>query len=237
MIGNNDAHTTRASRRTVVRGAAWSVPVIATAATAPAFAASPCFSQVAKTMNLATKLGSDGTSLTLTASATGVTLGSYNLSTSDPAFPVAGWLELENVPRATTETNPTRYQDVTFTFGRSVSLVEFTVSDLDTVNTSNQEYWDRVAIINSASAFTTAPVTPGNTAVTGAGTLADPMRQTAFSNGATTPNNSASRQMRVSFTGTTTSFTVRFWTSRDDDQNGTHAVWIGNMSYRTNCTV
>src|SRR6478672_464529 len=30
------------SRRTVVRGAAWSVPVVAVAATAPAFAASPC---------------------------------------------------------------------------------------------------------------------------------------------------------------------------------------------------
>ena len=30
------------SRRSVVRGAAWSVPVVAVAATAPAFAASPC---------------------------------------------------------------------------------------------------------------------------------------------------------------------------------------------------
>jgi hypothetical protein len=34
--------STRASRRTVVRGAAWTVPVIAVATTAPAFAASPC---------------------------------------------------------------------------------------------------------------------------------------------------------------------------------------------------
>lgn len=33
---------TRTSRRTLVRGAAWTVPVVAVAATAPAFAASPC---------------------------------------------------------------------------------------------------------------------------------------------------------------------------------------------------
>jgi hypothetical protein len=35
------ADPVRSSRRTVVRGAAWSVPVVAVAATAPAFAASP----------------------------------------------------------------------------------------------------------------------------------------------------------------------------------------------------
>jgi len=232
-----EAQGLRASRRNVVRGAAWSVPVVAVATSVPAYAASPCGTQPANSMNLSTKVGSDGTTLTLTSVATGVTLGSFNLSTNDPAFPTAGWLELENVPRATSETNPARYQDVTFDFGRSVSLVEFTVSDLDSVNSSSQEYWDRVAIINSASPFTTAPVVAGNSAVTGAGTVTDPMRQTTFSNSATSPNNSTSRQMRVSFTGTTTSFTVRFWTSRDDRQTGTHAVWIGNMSYRTNCTV
>lgn len=37
-----DAHGLRASRRNVVRGAAWSVPVVAVATAAPAFAASPC---------------------------------------------------------------------------------------------------------------------------------------------------------------------------------------------------
>lgn len=35
----------RTSRRNIVRGAAWSVPVVAVAATAPAFAASPCDTQ------------------------------------------------------------------------------------------------------------------------------------------------------------------------------------------------
>jgi hypothetical protein len=188
-------------------------------------------------MNLATKVGSDGTTLGLSSTAVGVTLGRWNLSTNDPAFPVSGWLELENVPRATSQTNPSRYQDVTLTFGRPVSLLEFTVSDLDSVNSSSQEYWDRVAIINSVSGFTTAPVVAGNVAVTGAGTLSDPMRQTSFSNTSITPNNDTSRQMRVSFTGTTQSITFRFWTSRDDGQNATHAVWIGDMTYKTNCAV
>lgn len=38
----NTRETVRPSRRTVVRGAAWSVPVVSMAATAPAFAASAC---------------------------------------------------------------------------------------------------------------------------------------------------------------------------------------------------
>lgn len=227
---------TQVSRRTLVRGAAWSVPVVSIAAAAPAFAASPCSTKTADTMDLTAKVGSDGTMLGVVSAATGVTRGFYNLSTNDPAFPVTGWLELENVPRATTETNPSRYQDVTFTFSQSVSGLEFTVSDLDTVNNGNQEYWDRVAIVDAASVFTTAPVVSGNTAVTGAGTLTDPLRQATFSNAASTPNNLTSRQMRVSFSGATTSFTVRFWTSRDDNRNGTHAVWIGNMTYKTNCS-
>ncbi len=41
-IDANVRETVRPSRRSVVRGAAWSVPVISVAATAPAFAASPC---------------------------------------------------------------------------------------------------------------------------------------------------------------------------------------------------
>lgn len=225
------------TRRAIVRGAAWSVPVVAVAATAPAYAASSCAGQPAFSMNLATKTGGDGTTLGVTSVATGVNLGSWNLSTNDSAFPLNGWLELENVPRATSETNPSRYQDVTLMFSKSVSLLEFTVSDLDTYNTLSQSYWDRLAIINSASGFTAAPVTPGNNAVTGSGSLTDPLRQTNFTNAASSPNNATSRQMRVSFTGTTQSITLRFWTSRDSLQNGTHAVWIGNMSYKTNCVV
>lgn len=225
------------SRRTLVRGAAWSVPVVAVAATAPAYAASNCAGQPAIAMNLATKTGADGTSLGIASQATGVSLGQYNLSTSDPAFPLSGWLELENVPRATSETNPTRYQDVTLTFGRSVSLLQFTVSDLDTTSTWSQSYWDRLAIINSASAFTAAPVVAGSTTVTGAGTLDDPLRQRTFTNATPSSNNDTSRQMKVSFTGTTQSITLRFWSSRDTNQYGTHAIWIGNMTYKTNCSV
>jgi hypothetical protein len=225
------------SRRTLVRGAAWSVPVVAVAATAPAYAASNCAGQPASTMDLGKKLGSDGTTLSVTSVTNGVAVGRYNLSTSDPAFPLSGWLELENVPRATAETNPTRYQDVTLTLGQSVSLLEFTLSDLDSTQTWTQSYWDRVAIINSASGFTTAPVMTGNTVVTGTGSLSDPIRQKTFTSSSPRSNNDGSRQVRVSFAGTTQSITVRFWSSRDTFQNGTHAVWIGNMTYKTNCSV
>lgn len=225
------------SRRTLVRGAAWSVPVVAVAATAPAYAASSCAGQPAYSMNLASRVGSDGTTLGITSVTNGVAVGPYNLSTSDPAYPLSGWLELENVPRATTATNPSYYQDVTLLFSRAVSLLSFVVSDLDSYNASSQSYWDRVAVIKTASAFTTAPVLSGNTAVTGAGSLTDPMRQTVFTSTTPSQNNDTSRQMRVSCTGTTQSVTIRFWTNRDTYQQATHAVWIGNMTYKTNCTV
>ena len=39
------------TRRTLVRGAAWSVPVVAVAATAPAFAASPCSDRYSYLLN------------------------------------------------------------------------------------------------------------------------------------------------------------------------------------------
>lgn len=44
-IDTNALETVRPSRRTVVRGAAWSVPVVSMAATAPAFAASTCIAR------------------------------------------------------------------------------------------------------------------------------------------------------------------------------------------------
>lgn len=53
-IDTNVLETVRPSRRSVVRGAAWSVPVISVAATAPAFAASPCSTPVSPDMNWST---------------------------------------------------------------------------------------------------------------------------------------------------------------------------------------
>ncbi len=57
-----EAQGLRASRRNVVRGAAWSVPVIAVATAAPAFAASPCVNRsvVVSTSTAATTAPAQG---------------------------------------------------------------------------------------------------------------------------------------------------------------------------------
>lgn len=226
----------RPTRRTLVRGAAWSVPVVSLAAMAPAFAAS-CMT-VVNTMDLTTKLGSDGTPLQVTSVLVGgVIAGANNLSTNN--FPTSGWLELENNPLQTTETNPTKYQDVTFKFGgQSVTELQFTISDIDSFGGGgNHTFWDRVAIVTPAvSPFTATPVDAVNTAVSGAGTLADPMRQTVYTNASSVSSNAVDHQMRVAFTGSITEVTVRFWSSRDNNKVGTQAIWIGNMVYKKNCT-
>lgn len=61
-IDTNVLGTVRPSRRSVVRGAAWSVPVVSMAATAPAYAASPCSTLVSQTMTWSTsRLRGNGT--------------------------------------------------------------------------------------------------------------------------------------------------------------------------------
>lgn len=123
----------RPSRRAITRGAAWSVPVIAVAATAPAYAAS-CDSTTPTSMNLASRNGGDGTAVTFTSGvAGGMTVGTWNLRTDDqPAMP-AGWLELENRPRgAGGASSPSTYQDITVTFSKAVRKLTFDIADIDT---------------------------------------------------------------------------------------------------------
>jgi hypothetical protein len=50
VIDSNVLQAVRPSRRSVVRGAAWSVPVVSFAATAPAFSASVCSTPLSQTM-------------------------------------------------------------------------------------------------------------------------------------------------------------------------------------------
>jgi hypothetical protein len=225
------------TRRTVVRGAAWSVPVIAAATTAPAFAAS-CDSTVPTTMNLTSRTGGDGTTVGFASAPSNMQLGGWNLRSDDTSQMPAGWIEFENAPRASGgDSNPSIYQDITVTFSRAVRKLTFDLRDIDTSGSGTQNnrtynYWDAIAIHG-----TTAPygATLG-AALTGLGTIASPWRQENFANTPPGSNQAASNAMTVWFDGPVTTFKFRYWSLRGrNSYSGTQAVWMGNITYKVNC--
>lgn len=240
-IDTHVLETVRPSRRSVVRGAAWSVPVISVAATAPAFAAS-CLSTVVSTMDLTSRIGSNGDTLTITNGFNGgMTAGQWNLRTDDTSQMPAGWMEFENKPRADGgSANPSIYQDITLTFPAAVTDLTFELADIDTSgtrpnNTTFYNYWDAIAI-HSTSGATFSATTLG-ASLTGTGTLQNPWRQKTFALTPPDSNAAASNRLKVVFSSPVKTFKFRYWSIEGrSDYTGTQAVWMGNMTYKGNCT-
>jgi hypothetical protein len=144
------------TRRTLVRGAAWSVPVVAVAATAPAFAASPCdaitlpsFALSGGTTGTAsngtrtwTKSLTTGTS-TLTLSATSSYTGSMAMASNQSPYAHFGTaadagntntvgLQMFQERGTANVTTPSDHAGTyTYTFTRPVTNLTFTLSDID----------------------------------------------------------------------------------------------------------
>ncbi len=158
------------SRRTVVRGAAWSVPVIAVAAAAPAFAASPCDSTYSYRLDwgvtpynppgsltaspnsgVATvppptggTPGALGIPVTFTSTLQGTTTR-YDQNLHVLATTGIGGLQPSQqgvAIRSATSGGLANTQTITITFGRAVSNLSFSVVDLDRAGTFD----DRVSL-------------------------------------------------------------------------------------------
>ncbi|RYB94652.1 hypothetical protein EUA93_10045 [Nocardioides oleivorans] len=188
-------------------------------------------------MNLATRSGGDGTTVTFGSAPVNTSLGSYNFSTSDPVM-TAGWLEFENAPRgAGGASNPSTYQDITVTFSRAVRNLTFDIADIDTSGQGNggnrtYNYWDAIAVHGTSTPYSASL----GSALTGSGTIADPWRQETFANTPPDSNAAASQRLNFWFTGAVTTFKFRYWSIQGrNSYTGTQAVWIGNMSYKVNC--
>lgn len=228
------------SRRSVVRGAAWSVPVVSMAATAPAFAAS-CLSTVVSTMNLATLTGSSGATLKVTSTFRGgLTAGDWNLRTDDTGQMPSGWLEFENKPRGDGGySNPTVYQDIELKFSTPVSQLSFDLADIDTSGGVNNNqvyanYWDAIAIHSTTASYSASGM---GSSLTGSGTLSAPWRQNNFALNPPNSNAAQSNRLTVDFTSDVQTFTFRYWSvAGRSGYTGTQAVWLGNMVYKTACT-
>jgi hypothetical protein len=241
------------TRRTLVRGAAWSVPVVAVAATAPAYASSTCAdgayrlrweqnynenTRVATAELLSTSgTGAVGNAaLTLTVSnkfngsmQAGSTGGYSNLTTSPGNIGGTGTRGLTIMQRVSTNPLPTprenQNQVVTLTFNRPVWNLAFTLTDIDS---SSGQYQDRIFVSGAPASYTL------QSQVQGAGTAGTPWQPTG-PNLMQDPVRGNGGNVAVDYTGLPRAavYTITYWNDQNNwlSANGLQGVFVSNMTF------
>ncbi|RYB94650.1 hypothetical protein EUA93_10035 [Nocardioides oleivorans] len=221
------------SRRTLMRGAAWTVPVVAVAAQAPAFAASPCDPQTYRidwgvsaytppgsltaTPNVGTAVatgsaGGNGINVTFTSTVLVSTRYDSNLTvlpTTGIGNLGAGEQGLAIRSNGSLGAYPLSNQTITVAFGRAVSNLSFTVVDID----RDANFWDRVAFNPAPGAgnFTRAAQVDGagnlNAETSGDG----PFRFTGPTGNLVDTSGAGNVQVRYAGGASFTSFQILYW--------------------------
>lgn len=232
------AHRPDPSRRTVVRGIAWTVPVVSAVAAAPAFAAS-CQKtalqavtwSATRTATTQTGTTSSGTNVNVSAAYTATVLGGGSLNGSNLAASTA---VAANDSLSLVNNSPTtlagadgngNYQTVNLVFTRPAYGLTFFLDDVDRAVGS---YADQVAL---AATPVETPTAVLGSAVAGAGTLADPWRTTGGQG-----DNAANQTVGVTYADGLvgmTSLSIRFWSPLLPMTSATHVVRIRQMQFRT----
>ena len=225
----NDTQTTKeVSRRTLVKGAAWAVPVIAFAAPAPAMAASPC---TPTTTYDTLQIGSKPTvisflpDLGVTASITyaynpgGLAIGDTGEVEQTSTLPPWRYIELEMLRQG----NPQRltagnHIQVTITLTSAVTGFSLLLHDIDS---EQGGYIDTVEVI-----------TPGWSGLRGAniqgdGTSGNRYRPIQWGD---YPISSGEGRLRLTWPGTLSSFTFRYVAGLTGDSQNQH-IGLGDLSY------
>ncbi|GAA5114410.1 hypothetical protein GCM10023339_20020 [Alloalcanivorax gelatiniphagus] len=260
--------TVTPSRRTVVRTAAWTVPVVAASTAVPAYAASPC--DDAYTWRLDWGNDQTGDAFTTSYPAQPTTSGNARAATATITGP-SGTLPMtvgftSTMPGADTRTGnnlrviPNSYtnvggtggtglllqhqgitsgransrQEVVVTFGRAVSDLRFTITDIDSSNPSgsSSDFYDQVELTGNR---TGTPTRGGSGSwwnpyfdhVEGDGTPTDPWRMrdqntVADDNGDNTGN------IAVHYPGSVSGFTLTYYSSRG---SGNQAVFLSDFTF------
>ncbi|GAA5108220.1 hypothetical protein GCM10023339_07020 [Alloalcanivorax gelatiniphagus] len=230
------------TRRSLVRGAAWSVPVIAVATAAPAFAASPCANKTAlqpvtwattTTGTSQTGTTTSGTTVNATAAYTrsGLTpgsIGSGNLTAQTATTARDSFSIVNNSPIAlTSDAAAANFQTVTFNFTVPVFGLTFSIDDID----RGSGYWDWVSL-NATPAETPVPAYGTGTTITGAGTDTSGWRTTATGGG----DNLASQSVTATYADGLFGITqvrLRFWSPVAAATSTAHVLRLRQMSFRT----
>jgi hypothetical protein len=232
MTGIGSERSVATTRRTLMRGAAWSVPVVAVAAQAPAFAASPCDPQTYKidwgtttytppssltaspNTGTATVSGSaGGSSMSVTFASTlagGATRYDGNL-TVPTTTNIGGLGATERglaVRTGNTALTALVNQTITITFGRAISNLSFYIVDLD----RDANFWDRVTCTpvptsSSTRASTVAGVGDAGLEVAGSG----PFRYTGGTTGIDDTSNAGNVQLVYAGGSSFTSLQLNYW--------------------------
>jgi hypothetical protein len=250
---------TRPTRRTVTRAAAWSVPVIAVASAAPAFAASPCDprtgqrldwdgSSVAytRTSNTVAKavLDPDGPgpvpalTLDVTAGYAGNMKSGYEnpgTNTPHPNFRVSspvGGLGVSGLSlwQATTSDTPQGRSDRgTYTFTLSRPVSNLQFTITD-IDSQSGDFWDVVQLA------------PGYSVVSQAGTLSSDNNgiggaQRFYASGQSAPVDNTSGtggNLTVRYAGPVSVFSITYWNgaaSFDTNVDQDQAVYISDLTF------
>ncbi len=219
------------SRRTVVKAAAWSVPVLAFAAPVPAFAASRC----TPSTNLdGLQTGSKPSSITFMPSALVASLAYASSGQPNPPTPggtgtVAAtstnpswkYIELEMVEQL----NAGDYVQLTITFPASgVENLRFTIHDIDKVRDRNLNVaWVDHVIVSGTSGYTSVR----GTNVIGSGTAGDPFRPDQWGDN---PIDSGLNRVTITFPGIVTQVVIKY-VAGANGYSGNQHVGLGNLSY------
>lgn len=228
-IDTNVLETVRPSRRSVVRGAAWSVPVVSMAATAPAFAASPCakstivWSSLGRSGTTFTSTSISGVTVTLTLSGATTAAGNRTISTTQTGGQ-------SSVLRFYSTSTNNSSQTATFSFtrtsnGQPVNVTNLSFSFLD-IDSGGRSWDDRVLVNTGGFAFTI--VNP--TYVIGTGTSGNPFRGATSNTSADTGGSSTNGNVAVSWAASLSS--VSFTYAQDGSSNGQPFIGISNMSFQ-----
>ena len=225
----NDHQEAKAvSRRTLVKGAAWAVPVIAFAGPVPAFAASPC---TPSTNFDGLQVGSRPTSIIFynaqnqPTGVTGTLAWSSNAQGGDQTpgdtglveQTAQGWNYLESEMISPLTAGEWVQLDLTIV-GGPVSGLSFIVHDIDKV----QGAWtDNVVVTPVGFTFALG----GN--IQGAGTAVNPFNPINFGD---TPISSGLGDVRVTYPGPVSAISIRYVAGVTGDSQNQH-VGIGDFSY------
>lgn len=233
--------TTAVPRRTLIAAGAWTVPVVAAATAAPAYAASNCNGGTARAVTWQTNSPTDtnpvtnttqvgtvaGNTLSVGSTYTGTAgsravrnMASYSVTTTNDSFELSN-----NIPPAGTANIEGNYQTATFTFGTRVQSVTFTIDDIDRASTGQSAFADRVAIIPGTSANVSGV---GGADITGSGTTTSPW-QTTTETGAY----EARQSVDVTIIGAFTSFSIKYWSYIGAPASAQMWIRIRNMQVRT----
>ncbi|MEV7619127.1 hypothetical protein AB0N59_03210 [Microbacterium sp. NPDC089321] len=222
------------TRRTVVKGVAWSLPIISAAVTAPlATASGPCSSRSYRlnwtsgawsgggTSGSGEAVASDGSTITVSAVAVPVGTAAIDPNNLSPFYPQLNMLASYNSG-----------MDVTFTFSQPITGLQFTLGDFDG-NTSAVNYWDAVQVSGAAYSFTYTASQPFG--MQGDGTSSAPFR--SQSPGTVAGPNIATQGVTFTFGGPLTSFTIHYRNAYPRPTLGsvTQQLFFSDMTFSNVC--